>query len=406
MSLVPRSYPRDLADRVRATWPATGAPLPRALDAILDTAYHASFLRDEARPVHCRLMFVAQTHLPTDDGPPSGLWPLAFETPRPFSELELRSLSPAAKYQRALIAVEEHGGVPHIWGVIQTGTRWLQSAHGGHALAPPMPEVLVINVVRPGHLAVACGSRLIAELRGGTLTDFTLDVFLSRWLRAHFAEQRAEVADAHHATGGTPVRDADATELIQLVAQQMVKRTIATMRAAHHGGTIIIVPPACDADRYLHPKYAFCDDEPRRRFRRLVLTILGKAAETAGPSGTLEPSAEADEALFELSNLIAALADVDGAVMLTKRFEILGFGAEIAGDLPNVTEVRRALDLECDEFVTEVVDAVGTRHRSAYRLCAAVPEAVAIVVSQDGAVRFATTHRGAVTYWEHGPGDQ
>ena len=55
-----------------------------------------------------------------------------------------------------------------------------------------------------------------------------------------------------------------------------------------------------------------------------------------------------------MSHLIASLANVDGAVVLTKRFEILGFGAEIAGELPHVTEVRRALDLEADRFVTEL----------------------------------------------------
>jgi DNA integrity scanning protein DisA with diadenylate cyclase activity len=52
-----------------------------------------------------------------------------------------------------------------------------------------------------------------------------------------------------------------------------------------------------------------------------------------------------------------------------------------------------------------VVDAVGTRHRSAYRLCAAVPGAVALVVSQDGGVRFVTRRGDAVTYWDHGAAD-
>ena len=69
-----------------------------------------------------------------------------------------------------------------------------------------------------------------------------------------------------------------------------------------------------------------------------------------------------------------------------------------------MTEVRRAADLEADTFVTELVDAVGTRHRSAYRFCGAVPDAVVIVVSQDGSVRFVNQHRGVVTYWDHGLG--
>jgi hypothetical protein len=382
-----RAYPHDLASRVRASWPPGASPLPRLLDDILDAAYHASFLRDEARPVTCRLIAVSPDTLPTDDGPPSGLLPLAFESARPFDEGELRGLSPAAHYHRALIGIHEVDDRLQIWGMIQSGPRWLQSAHGGHAIAPPMPQALVVNIVRPGHLTVACGATTIAELHGGALTDFTLDVFTSTWLGAKLSQQ----ADDGHAA-----------EVARVVAQQMVRRVIATMRKAHHGGAVVIVSPECRADRFLHAKYAFRDDEPRRRFRRLVVAILEHTIadpETALTRGHL------DEALFELSSLIAALADVDGAVVLTRRFEILGFGAEIAGDLPVISEVRRGLDLEADRYTTEIADGVGTRHRSAYRLCAAEPSAIAIVVSQDGAVRFVTSHRGAVTYWEHGTGD-
>jgi DNA integrity scanning protein DisA with diadenylate cyclase activity len=169
-------------------------------------------------------------------------------------------------------------------------------------------------------------------------------------------------------------------------------------------------------EEYLQVKYAFRDSPSRKRFLSLMLAILETLAERAAESGRA-PSvelyrldgdshlAELDEGLFEMGHLIASLADVDGAVVLTKRFEILGFGAEIAGNLPRVSEVRRALDLEADTFAGDVVEGDGTRHRSAYRFCAAVPGAVAVVVSQDGGVRFVTKHRGAVTYWDHGPGD-
>ncbi len=62
--------------------------------------------------------------------------------------------------------------------------------------------------------------------------------------------------------------------------------------------------------------------------------------------------------------------------------------------------VRRALDLEGEQYEEEFTESVGTRHRSAYRLCLALPEAVAIIISQDGTVRFAKSRDGAVTYWD------
>ena len=36
-------------------------------------------------------------------------------------------------------------------------------------------------------------------------------------------------------------------------------------------------------------------------------------------------------------------------MLITDRFEILGFGGEIAGRLPEIRSVRRALDLEGEE---------------------------------------------------------
>ena len=62
--------------------------------------------------------------------------------------------------------------------------------------------------------------------------------------------------------------------------------------------------------------------------------------------------------------------------------------------------VRRALDLEGNEGEEEFTESVGTRHRSAYRLSLAIPEAVAIVISQDGGVRFVKNRNGIVTYWD------
>ena len=104
-----------------------------------------------------------------------------------------------------------------------------------------------------------------------------------------------------------------------------------------------------------------------------------------------------------MSQLLAALAEVDGAVLLTDSFEVLGFGGEIVGGLREIRSVRRALDLEGTTTEEVPIDHVGTRHRSAYRLCAQEPSAIAIVVSHDGGVQFVASRDGQTTYWEHVP---
>lgn len=166
MTDLERSYPKDLAARVRAVWPSDARALPRRLDALLDAAYHASFLRDEERPVTLRMLVAPAADLATDGGPPGSLLPLVFESARGFDEHELRRLSPAATFHRALIGIDDSDGELRTWGLVQSGPRWMQAARGGRAQEPPMPAALVVRVVRPGHVVVACGSRRVAELRG------------------------------------------------------------------------------------------------------------------------------------------------------------------------------------------------------------------------------------------------
>ena len=311
-----------------------------------------------------------------------------------------------------------------VWGMLQSGPGWIQVAQGGRGPAPGAPPfALVVRVLAPGRIAVGRGSTTLAELRGGIVGGPGMDVFRAKWLPASFGAARAELAALHAQARARDAavgrRWADLSpDVVTLVAQAMVRRFIAAMVAAHHGGTVLVVPQdrAEQTVRGTGPlrlKYAFRDDEARRRYRRIILSLMEAIAHAGGAAGldTVDADSYASlrdaemvslqDAIFEMSQLIAALSEADGAVVLTKRFELLGFGAEIAGELPDLRHVARALDLEAHDTALEPLQADGTRHRSAYRFCARVPDAVAVVVSQDGGVRFVSTLAGVVTFWDH-----
>jgi hypothetical protein len=110
--------------------------------------------------------------------------------------------------------------------------------------------------------------------------------------------------------------------------------------------------------------------------------------------------AEIEQSIFELSRLVASLAAADGAVLLTKKLEIVGFGAEVSAELPSPPTVWRAFDVEGRERSCDRTENVGTRHRAAYRFVQNHPGGLAIVISQDGAVRFVVCRPEGVTYWE------
>jgi hypothetical protein len=419
------AYPTELAAFVREAWPRGAAPLPAHLDALLSAVYQATLLRDEERQVTFRLVLAPVERFPAGAGPPRGMLRLVFDRARAFDSGELRRLSPAAKYARSLIGVAEVEDGFSIWGIVHSGPRWLERTQGGRSIAPEIAGApLVVRASGPGLLAVAHGDRTVAELRGGVISRPGMDVFSSHWFPARFASVREELYALHQqARTNALERGSEAwgeldPDLVRVLSVHMVKRLIATIRAGRHGGAIVLVPPDCDAARYLHLKYAFQEEEPRRRHRTLVLAAMRALARSAAeeslgrPAGWTDYATEArdpfpaiDEAIFEVSHMLAGLADVDGVVVLSTRWEVLGFSAEIVGDLPEVLRVAVASDVEARGRTFETTDGVGTRHRSAYRLCAALHDAMAIVVSQDGAVRWVAWHEGEVTCWNHVPSD-
>lgn len=423
-------YPAQLAALVHERWraaeqtppdavapPAGELPEPEALELLLSVVYQASLLREEERPVTFRLIVAEPAAFPAEAGPPAGLHRLLLTSRRRLATAELRRLSPAVSYHRALIGVRADGrGEFEIWGIVYSGPQWLHAAQGGRPAASGLPpSSLVVRVAGPGLVAVARGGVTLCALHAGRLGGSAMDVFGSRWLADAFMELRAELTALHLADRRgvhAPWGRLDAG-VIARVAPQMLARLVTTTLRTHHGGILILVPSSYAAlsggDALLRIKYAFCEEEPRRRYRTLIvakLRALASAARRApAPSSVdgLRRAAElfaADEALLELASLIAALANVDGAVVLTLRFELLGFGCEIGGDPGHVTSVRRALDQEAERWLEETTEAVGTRHRAAYRLCQRIHGAVAIVVSQDGSVRFVAYKDGAVTYWD------
>jgi hypothetical protein len=111
-----------------------------------------------------------------------------------------------------------------------------------------------------------------------------------------------------------------------------------------------------------------------------------------------------ERAVFEWSRVVANLAAVDGAVLLDRRFALIGFGAEVSPESASPAQLWRAFDTEGRERRAEDVEAVGTRHRAAYRFVHEHAGALAIVVSQDGGVTFVANMDGEVVYWEQAVG--
>lgn len=420
--LEPIVYPPQFAERVAEAWAQLNfdcPPLPSTtcLTVLLNTLFQAGCLYEEGEPVRCRVILADPTDWNRGEGPPAGFHVLHFTEPRPFTAQEIRKLAPAASYFRSMLGVHyspAHGAA--IWGLVESGARWVNRADGGRFQGVPLPYRFVVHVLGPGKLLTACGYHRLLELDAGRILLTGFDPFRSNWIPAHFRPFRTWLLERLAAVfpNGAPVDE----RFLKLMAQNVVRRAVSLVRGRGHGGMLIYLPlrlkGAPELSRILRIRCEFGAESSTDRFTELMLQAMQRLSLLGQRHGLKRVSwehyqefedaelAEIDESFFEMAHLFADLMGVDGALVLTERFELVGFGAEVLGETP-VKTVHRALDLEAVAVRPEPADGSGTRHRAAYRLVESVPDALALVISQDGAVRFVAHRDDRVTYWPYLP---
>jgi len=418
VSVGDHAYPPDLAAYVESHWPpGRTLSLPRnLLSEALSVAFQASLTAEEARPTRFRLLLMRAELLPEAGVSNQGVLRLMFDHTRPLIADELRRLSPSVPFESALIGAQPDDGELRIWGIAHSGPAWLAPTWGGRSVVPTWTDDPIVHVTGPGQLAVRCAGKLVGAIRRGTLVDAMMDVFDSDWLPAMFAREREQVRAEHAALQARTSSPTFADHsLIGRIGQHMLRRVIQLVRGAGNGGMILCVdddggPGGISRGLAgLRLKYRFNQDEPSRRYRTLLFQILERVAAATSKSSVgwsdfaldASPGLERlEQSVFELSRLIANLAAIDGAVVVDKRFALVGFGAEVSSELSSPPRVWRALDIEGDEREIDDIENVGTRHRAAYRFVHDHPQGLAIVISHDGGVSFVANRGGEVVFWD------
>src|ERR687894_1406505 len=337
------SYPGDLARFLRDRWRDAPEP-PGGADLLLDAAalegffaacYQASMLREEERPVVFRAILAEPALFAPEGRPPEGLQRLEFPRSLPFDPRELRRLSVAADLQRRLIGVWRDGeGGLRIWGLINSGTRWLRDVHGGRRAGAPLPPVPVVHFNAAGSIEAYKGHELVGKLQRGRLSGSRMDPFESEWLPGRFSGLLEELVQWHKAARNR-ARELSGEvwaplepDLPHRITQRMMKRVISVLREARHGGTVLFVPTGTLGEHsseppYIDLRYRFSDSRAQLSFPDLIVDILNRLARLYGRADQKKPAAVGwrefeettdaeietlDEALFETAHLIAGLA--------------------------------------------------------------------------------------------------
>jgi len=195
-----------------------------------------------------------------------------------------------------------------------------------------------------------------------------------------------------------------------------LERILHCVRRKDHGGTIIIVPCqiAKDDTRLtdrINIKYACSYNyawdvmveslvNHRKYYDRHFPMWDGKCALTKDLfreySLLATEEDELDEALADAAETIAGLTCVDGAVVMTDKLHVLGFGAEVIAASPSLREIVVAAR---PKHRRVGIESYGTRHRAAFRFCSSFEDSVVFVVSTDGGVKVVKRVGSNVLLW-------
>jgi hypothetical protein len=320
-----------------------GVPDALVVERIVDAAFWASLRQEEGRSPKISLAYLP---------PAAAGHSLQLERVLPLDPATLTRLAPAVERPGIHLGVWRDGsnGDPYVWGA----TRSLP------------PHCFVLEVVEPGLLVI---KQRRAE-PGGKFSNVAV-----------LEGEQVKIVDAEGALSSEC--PSFVTSLLGVDGpggkdQSVLLQLALSMRAHGHGGSLLVVPHNADAWResILWPvPYAVAPP-----FSKLGDLMRAAAAERS-VDGTWH------EAFRAAVDAIGGLTAVDGATVLSDRWEVLAFGAKI-GRRAGVVAVERVVVKEPIRGLAPVVihplELGGTRHLSAAQFVHEQHDALALVASQDG----------------------
>ena len=322
---------------------AAGGPLPdaAAIEALIDAAFWASLQREEGSVPEISLAFL----------PPARAGrPLRLAAPLPLGPRPLARLAPAVQRPGIHIGVWRDEDEFVVWGT----TRAIPSF------------CFVIEVLGPGLLVVKHRMREdSAKFRNVAVFEGEQVKFVSPRppdASDHPLLLRSLIAPEPSGAGEEP--------------DDVLLRLAVSMRAHRRGGALLVVPSGTESwRRSIVSPIAYAAEPP---FEELA-SVLREAAD--------DHRSHACAAVGRVVDLVAGLTAVDGATLITDRFELLAFGVKIGRPdaRPQVDRVVVSEPIEGGSAdVMASVQLGGTRHISAAQFVQDQPDAFALVASQDG----------------------
>jgi hypothetical protein len=427
------TYPTGLYDLVRRKWNikrckedvVPALPDKEIFQNMIDTVYHASFLTEESRRIWFRVVYISPKEIGEKDKIRLRyVNTIEFDKPRMFTVNELLKLAPAADPTQVLIGVYKRGKSKEleIWGLIEAGTSWWDFTRHESSGGSPPPNAFTLSSKKPGQISISRQGDLLLILDQGRIAESSSSVFYEGHV-ADFLEKGAQelykaVCKMIKDKSWDPEGEED--DYPKRAYIYFLERILNRVREKFHGGTLIMVPDEisvndtrltdriiikypCHYDSawesliYELMKYRHYFDLYFKLWDNKQIT-QDEFQQCSIENMNLE---EAEERVKYAAGFLASLSAVDGAVVITNKLHLLGFGAEIIATSPSLNKIKIITDFEKDigEYID--IELFGTRHRSAFRFCSSFEDSVAFIVSQDGEIRIAKRVDSEVMLWSN-----
>jgi hypothetical protein len=317
------------------------ATLPDAetIEAVIDTAFWASLRREEGYAPKISLAILS---------PDETEHPLLLDRPLPLGPDALTRVAPAVERPGVHLGVWRQNGDLFVWGTTRT-----------------IPLLsFVLEVAAPGLLVVK-------HHRGEESRKYINVAVLEGDLIKVVDEGASSAPDCPKLLTSLLGFDSPASWIRSV--NPMVQLAV-SMRAHGRGGSLLVVPAGSNAWRESIVQPIAYEVSP---------PFVELANLTRAPGDPIDDQ----QALANTIAAVAGLTAVDGAVILTDQYELLGFGAKIARrkGWPQVEQVRLAEPIEgAAPALVHPERLGGTRHLSAAQFIQDQRDGVALVASQDG----------------------
>ena len=418
------SYPVDLARRIRAQLRSktTSAPSVEVLKKLFEAMYFASLKSEEAEPISCRIAFVDSRN--PDPHPPdrqvANRWKyFRLESPVHLTVRNLVKLSKAVDPWGSTLAVDsDENNKLWIWGLIDQSVHYSTFLVKETSSGPEMPGIFQALIHGIGEVSAYRTYVLLGSLKQDILITKQQRVFQSGPIHSKLiAAIRRYRQKVKQRVGpeAYKARDHWESSLEDLWISALCRILIGIQRYGH-GGAVLIT----DHAEGLKPKYSLSYD---RLATSLIQTATHSIENThtsdqiyerylrrkeeflpmelhLGESTTGDQLRDCYEEVTGCIRFLTSLSRVDGLIWLDRDLCLRGFGVEVTVERDPIS-LKLAQDSRGKKLRTLSVNHYGMRHRSMMRYCAANPESVGFVVSQDGDVRAVTSVDESIFLWEN-----